>query len=88
MSCYWVFDENEVLVETVEYLPDNCTGIVKNTYGDKFWLKNGELHRIGATAKIYEMPFSVQYEYWVDGKQISKLEHDLLYNIMKLKSLL
>jgi hypothetical protein len=50
-----------------------------------YWINN-KLHRVGGAALIWA--YHRPPEYWIDGKQVTELEHDLLYGIMKLKGLI
>jgi hypothetical protein len=52
---------------------------------DQFWYINNKRHRIGGPAFIDHYGTK---QWWVDGIQITELEHDLLYSIMKLKGLI
>jgi len=66
-------------------IPKNFTGIVEYSDGDKNWFQNGLWHRIGAPAYLY---VNGREFYYVNGNNVSKEEHDLLVDIMKLKGLL
>jgi hypothetical protein len=49
------------------------------------WYINNRLHRLGGAAVIRA---NGSQEYWVDGKPVTELEHNVLYGIMKLKGLI
>jgi hypothetical protein len=53
--------------------------------GTQVYYEDGNRHRIGGPAYIR---FDDKQEYWIYDKHITKLEHDLLYSIMKLKGLI
>jgi hypothetical protein len=53
--------------------------------GTQVYFEHNKHHRIGGPAYIGR---DGNKSYWIDGKQVTELEHDLLYSIMKLKGLL
>jgi len=53
--------------------------------GSKLWYINSKRHRIDGPAREW---VDREKEWWVDDKKVSEQEHNLLYNIMKLKGLL
>lgn len=53
--------------------------------GNKWWCQNGESHRVGGPA--YEGVDGTK-QWYVDGDQVSKEQHALLVDTMKLKGLL
>ena len=61
------------------------TGIIEYSDGSKQWLLKGKIHRLDGPA--VELA-NRDKEWWVDGEQVTELEHKLLCNIMKLKGLL
>lgn len=54
--------------------------------GAKEWYVNGHQHRIGGPAD--EWSEGVCKRWYINGKPVTELEHDLLFNIMKLKGLI
>ena len=64
----------------------NFTGIMKNTYGNStVYYKNSLLHRIGGPAVEDASGYK---PYYIDGNEVSKIHHDILHMILKLKGLL
>jgi hypothetical protein len=53
--------------------------------GTQEYSKNNKGHRIGGPAYIGRYGYK---QYWIEGKHVTELEHDLLYKIMKLKGLI
>jgi hypothetical protein len=53
--------------------------------GTKLYYEYSMHHRIGGPAIIWS---DGNKSYWINGKQVTKLEHDLLCDMMKLKGLL
>jgi hypothetical protein len=52
--------------------------------GIEMYFEDGRRHRIGGPAIIRADGYE---QYWIMGKRVTELEHDLLFVIMKLKSL-
>jgi hypothetical protein len=65
--------------------PNNIDNKFIGTGGIKFHYENGGLHLIGGPAYIGA---DGTKEYWIRNKKVTKEEHDLLYNMMKLKGLI
>jgi hypothetical protein len=58
---------------------------LKSIDGNEYWSKNGKYHRIGGPSISYKDG----RKFWhIDGKSVTKQEHDLLYLLLKLKGLL
>jgi hypothetical protein len=53
--------------------------------GTQIYFEHDKRHRIGGPAYIGA---DGTKEYWIDGNEVTELEHDLLYGIMKLKGLM
>ena len=65
--------------------PDGFTGIVEYKNGSRWWLLEEKYHRLDGPA-ICSATGNKQW--WINDKQITELEHKLLYDMMKLKGLL
>ena len=64
------------------------TGIIHWNVGDIEYRFDGKTHRLGGPAYFSHIKDELFQEYYyIDGKSVSKENHDLLYNLMKLKSL-
>jgi hypothetical protein len=61
---------------------------VINADGSQIYFENDKRHRIGGPAKIFVDGTQTHYSYYINGKRVTKIEHDLLYSIMKLKGLI
>jgi len=69
-------------------VPKGFTGIVEWDGGDKSWLQNGNWHRLGGPAYT-GINLMDRFEfYFIDDKKVTKEQHDLLVDIMKLKELM
>ena len=71
----WMIDNKLHRIGGVKYIAED---------GTQIYHENNKRHRIGGPTAIYS---GGDEEYWIDGKQVTELEHDLLYDIMKLKGL-
>ena len=83
-----LYNKKHEFLEEVAYeskIPKNFTGIVEYDDGDEAWFQDGSWHCVGAPAYVYK---NGREFYYVDGNEVSKEQHDLLFNIMKLKKLL
>ena len=84
------YNLDNVEISDIEFYKTN-TGIIVWNNGDTEYRLNGKTHRIGGPALIVNektrRPRKVHY-YFYCGKEVTKEQHDLLYNIMKLKGLL
>ena len=49
---------------------------------------NGITHRIGGPAYIHNEGNIQVYQYIIDGKDVTKEQHDLLFDLLKLRNLL
>ena len=76
--------DNKFIKET-NMFTYNFTGKLKWPNGETSWRLNGKFHRIGGPAYIWH---NGDEEWWIDNKIVTKEEHDLLYDIMKLKGLI
>lgn len=65
--------------------PENFTGIIEYTSGNKRWFFMGQLHRLDGPAVVLK---SGHKEYWIYDKEVTKGQQELLYNMMKLKELI
>ena len=68
------------------YHREDGPAIIKPS-GTKEWLVKDKLHRIGGPA-IESYVGELFNAYYINGELISKEEHDLLYNLMKLKNII
>ena len=57
---------------------------VEYSSGSKAWWVNGKLHRLDGPACEYS---DGSKTWWVDGKNVTKEQHALLIDIMKLKGI-
>jgi hypothetical protein len=73
--------DNQIIVEPSRLF----TGIVECEDGTRYWYVDNIRHRIDGPAYIGPDGYE---EYWVNCKQVTELEHDLLYNMLKLKGLI
>jgi len=59
------------LITESDIMPENFTGIVEYTNGDKEWFRNGKLHREDGPAKEY----ADGYKFWyLNGRRITKTQ--------------
>jgi len=73
------------IIKEINALFNNFTGIIEHSDGSKQWLVKGKIHRLdGPAVELVNR----DKEWWVDGKQVTELEHELLCNMMKLKGML
>ena len=66
-------------------VPDNFTGIVIDTNGDKFWYLNGKRHRVDGPAIIHA---NGDKFYFINGERVAKKAQEVLYGFYKLKGML
>ena len=84
MSNYKLYTFDKQFIEETDDFPKNFTGIMGVPNGDKVWLVNGQVHRIDGPA----VDCSNGTKFWyIDDKQITKEQHALLVDMMKLKGL-
>ena len=82
---YKLYNLNGDFVTEVNSIPDNFTGIANHMNGSKSWWNKGKIHRLDGPAIEY---FDGRKYWHVDDKRVTELQHNLLYDIMKLKGLL
>ena len=76
--------DNQFIEETI-FHQDNFTGIIIWPDGTKGWFSKGKLHRFdGPTVEHSNGTKS----WFIDNKQITKEQHALLIDIMRLKGLI
>lgn len=69
--------------KSVMEIPFDFTGVVE-IEKIKYWLVDKRLHRIDGPALETINGYK---EYWVYGKRVTKEQQELLFNLMKLKSI-
>ena len=81
---YYTLD-GVLITDSAEYNKDNFSGIHVSDIGTKFYRLNSKRHRLDGPA-IERL--DGQHEWFINGKQVTELEHKLLVDTMKLKGLL
>ena len=81
---YKLYDLDNKFIKEIEVVPNNFTGIVECRDGTKQWFIDGISHRLDGPAFIVNGSSKFWY---INGKQVTELQHKLLCDIMKLKGI-